>query len=61
MNLPDVPSEQFCRTAKESPKTMQTKRKTMIVTDASQGIGADVMSREEVLQVPRERGRGMKR
>jgi hypothetical protein len=52
MNLPDVPSEQLCQTEKESPKTMQTKRKTMIVTDGSQGIGADVMSREKCCKFP---------
>src|ERR1700722_10627531 len=31
-----------CRSDKESPKTMQTKRKTMIVTGAAKGIGAGV-------------------
>jgi hypothetical protein len=34
--------KQFCWNDKESPKTMQTKRKTMIVTGAAKGIGAGV-------------------
>jgi NAD(P)-dependent dehydrogenase (short-subunit alcohol dehydrogenase family) len=34
--------QQFCRNEKESAKTVQTKRKTMIVTGAGRGIGAGV-------------------
>ena len=33
-----------CPNEKEPPKTMQTKRKTMIVTGAAKGIGAGLTS-----------------
>jgi hypothetical protein len=40
--LPLSECKQLWRTDKESPKTMQTRRKTIIVTGAARGIGAGV-------------------
>jgi hypothetical protein len=40
--MPLSQCKQLCRNEKKSLKTMQTKRKTMIMTRAGQGLGAGV-------------------